>query len=166
MTVFSVLLIGNESLTRESGQVLLDRGHRIAAVVTRNPDVRTWARGAGLRVEAAGDWAALAGLSVDWLLSVANLTVIPPAVLAQATKNDQRVTPLGRFLRASSLDELPQFLNVLLGVMSVVGPRPHMVSHTEMYAKSVDKFMVRHFIKPGITGLAQTNGCRGEVETE
>lgn len=86
MTVFSVLLIGNESLTRESGQVLLDRGHRIAAVVTRNPDVRTWARGAGLRVEAAGDWAALAGLSVDWLLSVANLTVIPHAVLAMATK--------------------------------------------------------------------------------
>lgn len=86
MTVFSVLLIGNESLTRECGQVLLDRGHRIAAVVTRNPDVRTWARGAGLRVEVAGDWAALAGLSVDWLLSVANLAVIPPAVLAQATK--------------------------------------------------------------------------------
>ena len=86
MTVFSALLIGNESLTRECGQVLLDRGHRIAAVVTRNPDVRTWALGAGLRVEAAGDWAALAGLSVDWLLSVANLRVIPPAVLAMATK--------------------------------------------------------------------------------
>jgi natural product biosynthesis luciferase-like monooxygenase protein len=86
MTVFSVLLIGNESLTRESGQVLLDRGHRIAAVVTRNADVRTWARGAGLRVEAAGDWAALAGLSVDWLLSVANLAVIPGDVLAMARK--------------------------------------------------------------------------------
>ncbi|CAM8625009.1 Natural product biosynthesis luciferase-like monooxygenase domain [Paracoccaceae bacterium] len=86
MTVFSVLLIGNESLTRECGQVLLDRGHRIAAVVTRNADVRTWARGAGLRVEAAGDWAALAGLSVDWLLSVANLAVIPGDVLAMARK--------------------------------------------------------------------------------
>ena len=85
MTVFSVLLIGNESLTRQCGQVLLDRGHRIAAVVTGNPDVRTWARGAGLRVEAAGDWAALAGLSVDWLLSVANLAVIVIFLLSSSS---------------------------------------------------------------------------------
>jgi putative colanic acid biosynthesis UDP-glucose lipid carrier transferase len=88
------------------------------------------------------------------------------ADLEQVQKNDPRVTKFGKILRKFSLDELPQFFNVLLGDMSVVGPRPHMVSHTEMYAKSVDKFMVRHFIKPGITGLAQINGCRGEVETE
>lgn len=90
----------------------------------------------------------------------------PIADLEQVQKNDPRITRLGRFLRKSSIDELPQFFNVLLGEMSVVGPRPHMVSHTEMYAKSVDKFMVRHFIKPGITGLAQINGYRGEVETD
>ena len=64
------------------------------------------------------------------------------------------------------MDELPQFINVLKGEMSVVGPRPHMVSHTEMYAGRIDKFMVRHFIKPGITGLAQVSGYRGEVETD
>ena len=81
-------------------------------------------------------------------------------------EDDPRITKFGRFLRKSRMDELPQFFNVLLGDMSVVGPRPHMVSHTEMYAKSVDKFMVRHFIKPGISGLAQINGFRGEVETE
>ncbi|MBS1533440.1 MAG: exopolysaccharide biosynthesis polyprenyl glycosylphosphotransferase [Bacteroidetes bacterium] len=84
----------------------------------------------------------------------------------QASKNDPRITTIGKFLRKSSIDELPQFFNVLLGDMSVVGPRPHMVSHTEMYARQVDKFMVRHFIKPGITGLAQTNGYRGEVEND
>ena len=88
------------------------------------------------------------------------------ADLEQVSKNDPRITKIGRFMRKTSMDELPQFFNVLLGDMSVVGPRPHMVSHTEMYAKSVDKFMVRHFIKPGITGLAQTNGFRGEVESE
>ena len=87
------------------------------------------------------------------------------ADLEQVSKNDIRITKIGRFIRKTSIDELPQFFNVLLGDMSVVGPRPHMVSHTEMYAKSIDKFMVRHFIKPGITGLAQTNGYRGEVET-
>lgn len=88
------------------------------------------------------------------------------ADLEQVQKNDPRVTKLGKVIRKFSIDELPQFFNVILGDMSVVGPRPHMVSHTEMYAKSIDKFMVRHFIKPGITGLAQINGCRGEVETE
>lgn len=90
----------------------------------------------------------------------------PIADIEQVQKNDPRITKLGKFIRKTSIDELPQFFNVLLGDMSVVGPRPHMVSHTEMYAKSVDKFMVRHFIKPGITGLAQTNGFRGEVENE
>lgn len=90
----------------------------------------------------------------------------PIADLEQVQKNDPRITKVGKFIRKTSIDELPQFFNVLLGDMSVVGPRPHMVSHTEMYAKSIDKFMVRHFIKPGITGLAQTKGFRGEVETE
>lgn len=88
------------------------------------------------------------------------------AHLYQATKDDERVTKVGHFIRKTSIDELPQFFNVLFGDMSVVGPRPHMVSHTDMYAKRIDKFMVRHFVKPGITGLAQIRGFRGEVESD
>ncbi|MCL4117186.1 UNVERIFIED_CONTAM: hypothetical protein GTU68_045242 [Idotea baltica] len=88
------------------------------------------------------------------------------AHLYQATRGDQRVTRIGKFIRKTSIDELPQFFNVLFGDMSVVGPRPHMVSHTDMYAKRIDKFMVRHFVKPGITGLAQVSGFRGEIETD
>ena len=95
-----------------------------------------------------------------------SMTLNDIADLYQVSKNDPRITKIGRFIRKTSIDELPQFFNVLLGDMSVVGPRPHMVSHTEMYAKKIDKFMVRHFIKPGITGLAQTKGFRGEVETD
>lgn len=95
-----------------------------------------------------------------------SMTLNEIADLEQVSKNDSRITKIGKYIRKTSIDELPQFFNVFLGDMSVVGPRPHMVSHTEMYAKRVDKFMVRHFIKPGITGLAQTNGYRGEVETE
>ena len=90
----------------------------------------------------------------------------PEAHLHQVTRGDQRITRVGKILRKTSIDELPQFINVLKGEMSVVGPRPHMVSHTHMYAERIDKFMVRHFIKPGITGLAQVSGYRGEVETE
>lgn len=90
----------------------------------------------------------------------------PLADLYQVTKGDLRITRMGKFLRKTSIDELPQFINVLKGDMSVVGPRPHMVSHTHMYAERIDKFMVRHFIKPGITGLAQVSGYRGEVETD
>ncbi len=90
----------------------------------------------------------------------------PTAHLHQVRRGDERITRVGRILRKTSLDELPQFINVLKGEMSVVGPRPHMVSHTHMYAERIDKFMVRHFIKPGITGLAQTSGYRGEVETD
>jgi len=82
----------------------------------------------------------------------------------QATRNDDRITRLGNFLRKSSIDELPQFFNVLMGNMSVIGPRPHMLKHTEEYAKKVEKFMVRHFVKPGITGLAQAKGFRGETK--
>lgn len=95
-----------------------------------------------------------------------SMTPNPLAHLYQATKQDERVTKVGRIIRKTSMDELPQFINVLKGEMSVVGPRPHMVSHTKMYAERIDKFMVRHFIKPGITGLAQVSGYRGEVETD
>ena len=88
------------------------------------------------------------------------------AHLHQISKGDERVTRVGKIIRKTSMDELPQFINVLKGDMSVVGPRPHMVSHTHMYAERIDKFMVRHFIKPGITGLAQVSGYRGEVEDD
>jgi putative colanic acid biosynthesis UDP-glucose lipid carrier transferase len=87
------------------------------------------------------------------------------AVVTQATKHDQRVTPLGRILRSTSLDELPQLLNVLEGKMSVVGPRPHAVAHNELYRKLINGYMIRHKVRPGITGLAQVNGLRGETET-
>ena len=83
----------------------------------------------------------------------------------QATRNDQRITKTGAFLRRTSLDELPQFFNVLIGNMSVVGPRPHMIKHTSQYSKLIDRFMVRHFLKPGITGWAQIKGLRGETKT-
>lgn len=83
----------------------------------------------------------------------------------QATENDPRKTPFGDFLRRSSIDELPQFINVFLGDMSIIGPRPHMEFHTEKYSALISDYMVRHLAKPGITGWAQINGCRGETKT-
>ncbi|NIF31108.1 undecaprenyl-phosphate glucose phosphotransferase [Enterobacter sp. Cy-643] len=87
------------------------------------------------------------------------------AVVVQATKGDSRITPVGSFLRRTSLDELPQFINVLLGGMSIVGPRPHAVAHNEQYRALIEGYMLRHKVKPGITGWAQINGWRGETDT-
>ncbi len=86
-------------------------------------------------------------------------------VIKQATKDDPRVTPFGRFIRRTSLDELPQFINVLAGDMSIVGPRPHAVAHNEEYRDIIEGYMLRHKAKPGITGWAQINGFRGETDT-
>ena len=83
----------------------------------------------------------------------------------QASRNDSRITPVGRFIRRTSIDELPQLFNVLQGHMALVGPRPHAIAHNDYYSGKIRAYMARHRIKPGITGLAQVNGCRGETET-
>jgi putative colanic acid biosysnthesis UDP-glucose lipid carrier transferase len=93
-------------------------------------------------------------------------TMVPnkEADVKQATQNDQRITKIGKFLRASSIDELPQIFNVLMGEMAIVGPRPHTMPMNLEFAKSIDNFMTRHRVKPGITGLAQAKGYRGEIK--
>jgi putative colanic acid biosynthesis UDP-glucose lipid carrier transferase len=85
--------------------------------------------------------------------------------IRQATRDDERVTPLGRVLRRLSIDELPQLFNVIEGTMSLVGPRPHAVAHNEQYRKLIKGYMIRHKVLPGMTGLAQVSGCRGETRT-
>lgn len=97
-------------------------------------------------------------------LKFRSMRVNPNADQLQATKNDPRTTKWGEIMRHTSIDELPQFINVLLGSMSVVGPRPHMLKHTEQYSQIIYKYMIRHFVKPGITGWSQINGFRGETK--
>jgi putative colanic acid biosynthesis UDP-glucose lipid carrier transferase len=98
------------------------------------------------------------------MLKFRSMHVNKDADKIQATKDDPRKYPFGNFMRKSNIDELPQFLNVLKGDMSIVGPRPHMLLHTEMYSELIDKYMVRHFVKPGLTGWAQVTGFRGETK--
>jgi putative colanic acid biosynthesis UDP-glucose lipid carrier transferase len=96
-------------------------------------------------------------------LKFRSMTVNKESNTTQATKNDKRVTRIGRIIRKTSLDEFPQFFNVLKGEMSIVGPRPHMLKHTEDYSQLAEDYMIRQFLKPGITGWAQVNGYRGEI---
>lgn len=98
-----------------------------------------------------------------WCYKFRSMTVNQHSDHLQASRNDMRITRVGAFLRKTSLDELPQFFNVLIGDMSVVGPRPHMLKHTEEYSALISRYMVRQFLKPGITGWAQVNGFRGET---
>ena len=98
------------------------------------------------------------------MLKFRSMHVNKDADKVQATENDPRKYPFGNFMRKSNIDELPQFINVLRGDMSIVGPRPHMLAHTEMYSQLIDKYMVRHFVRPGITGWAQVTGYRGETK--
>lgn len=99
------------------------------------------------------------------MLKFRSMKVNADADRLQATSDDPRKTKFGDFLRRTSIDELPQFINVFKGDMSIIGPRPHMEYHTEMYTKLVDEYLVRHMVKPGLTGWAQVNGCRGETKT-
>lgn len=101
---------------------------------------------------------------VFYCLKFRSMTLNADADIKQACKNDCRITKIGAFLRETSLDEFPQFINVLKGEMSVVGPRPHMLRHTKEFSNSIKYYMDRHLIMPGITGLAQVSGYRGEIK--
>jgi lipopolysaccharide/colanic/teichoic acid biosynthesis glycosyltransferase len=94
----------------------------------------------------------------------ADVHPVESGVVKQATKDDPRVTEVGRFIRRTSIDELPQLMNVIVGDMSLVGPRPHAVQHNDFYSRKINAYLARHRIKPGITGLAQVRGFRGETE--
>jgi len=94
-----------------------------------------------------------------------SMTINKDADTRQTTENDDRVTGFGHFIRHYNIDEFPQFINVLKGDMSIVGPRPHMLAHTEYYSELIGEYMIRHLVRPGITGLAQVSGCRGETKT-
>ena len=97
-------------------------------------------------------------------IKLRSLAINRDADSLQVSRNDHRITKIGKFLRKTSLDELPQFFNVFFGNMSIVGSRPHMLKHTEEYSKMADNYMARHLLKPGITGWAQINGHRGEIK--
>ena len=99
-----------------------------------------------------------------YCLKFRTMRVNAEADSTQATSNDPRKTKVGDFLRRTSLDELPQFINVWRGDMSIVGPRPHMLAHTEQYKALIDRYMIRHMVKPGITGWAQVCGYRGNTD--
>ena len=101
-----------------------------------------------------------------WCYKFRSMKVNSQSDSVQATRNDPRKTKVGNFLRKTNLDELPQFINILKGDMSVVGPRPHMLKHTEMYSSHIEKYMLRHLVKPGLTGWAQVNGYRGETKED
>jgi putative colanic acid biosynthesis UDP-glucose lipid carrier transferase len=101
-----------------------------------------------------------------WIYKFRSMTVSQESELVvQAVQGDPRVTKIGNLLRKTSMDEFPQFFNVLRGNMSIVGPRPHAVSHNELYRRLIKGYMIRHKVKPGITGWAQINGFRGETDT-
>lgn len=100
-----------------------------------------------------------------WIYKFRSMYDNEEADIQQATKNDARKTKIGNFIRKTNIDEIPQFINVFIGDMSIVGPRPHMVKHTEEYSRLVDNFMVRHWVKPGITGWSQVSGRRGEIKS-